>query len=158
MVSLLFAFHGVCMSTSMLLQLKYYSNTMTLRMRIRTHNSTLVYIQLCLRPSSTQKKNLSDIHKHRHLEQTQFLLYNTHTHTHSQHFSPPGYKLFGSKWGHLGWIIDLLVCVSWADLGSVPMLVLSLPAPCCSGPSLISLEWQWAQLFLSFNMHLQADL
>lgn len=38
-------------------------------------------------------------------------------------------------------------CASWADLGSVPTLVLFLSALRCPGPSPICLECQWAQLF-----------
>lgn len=133
------------------------STTLTLKMRIQTHNSTLVYIQACggqvYPPEKTQKKDLLDIHTQTLKTSINFNI------KHAQFFSPPSYKTHGVNVRSPG-LADrpLDECVSRADLGSVPMLVLSLSAPHCPGPSAICLEWQWAQLFLSFVMHSQADL
>lgn len=126
----------------------------------KTDGGALVYIKLRLRSS------LCSLRKHRkNLSGVQYLStdaesnINSYRTTHTQHFSPPGYKNLqvnarspGLERGPLD------ECVSWADLGAVPTLVLSLSAPHCPGPSPVCQEWQWAQLFLSSVMHFQADL
>ena len=112
-----------------------------LKNEAKTHNSTLVYIQLCLGPS------LSSLRKHRRKMSQTYIntdteskinLYHTihtHTHTHTQHFLLPATEFFGSMWGHLGWIIDLLMSVfPGPTLALSPLLVLSLSAQHRRGP------------------------
>lgn len=101
------------MSNLILLQSKYNSDTVNLRTRIKltkAHSFTSNYLwgQVYSRKEETQKRNLTDIHKHRHWEQDQFIPHNTHI---SSTFPLPAIKLLGSMRGHLGWIIDLLMSV-----------------------------------------------
>ena len=137
-----------------------------LKNEAKTHNGSSVYIQLCLGPS------LSSLRKHRRkISQTyintdtesKINLYHTiHTHSLSHTHSTFSSRLQNS----------LGQCeVTWAG-SSTSWWVCFLGRPwlcphcwfCLSllntalGLSPISLEWQWAQLFLSFVMHLEADL
>lgn len=132
----------------------------------KTRNSSLVYVQLCPRSvlfspreSTEEKSSLTCINTDAGIEIN--LYHSTHTHrdTHAALYPSWIWKLPGSALGDAGRFVNLMMSVyPEPTLAPSPLLVVFLPAQRRPGPSPVCLGWQWAQLFLSFVMHLQADL